>query len=587
MLRALASLAVSLPLLAAAPAAYSQVTELWAGPAHSGSWYSPERSGEGFTLQILDNGLALALWFTYPPEGVIGQQAWIYAAGGRVDGDRVRFDNAITTRGPRFGPTYDPAHFQTLPWGSFEFRFTGCNTAQLTYQGPQAWGFGSRALERLTALSELECSGKRHVTARGARSFAGLQQRGGSWFDPAHNGEGWTLEELPDGRALVYWFTYDGNGNQAWTVGVSQTSGARVVVEENLRPVGTRFGNAFDPARVNRTHWGRLEIDFADCNRATLRYASTNAEFGSGTLAPVRLTRLSSTVCLDAMPSAPAGGTWSSGAPMPNPASEFALASLGGRAYVAGGFGDEQGFKRYDPATSQWTVLPQVPGGRDHAVSAAFENDVFVTGGNPQGGGNQFTTGWRFNVAENRWIDAPQLPRAVASGGAELGGFLYFATTSGFLFQYNPRTQALRFMSGDGRAPRDHSQLVAFQGELWLLGGRGPTGETALTSIWDPVAETWRPGPALQTARAGFAAASSDTLILVAGGESLAGTFRTLSSVEAIAAGSDAWIATLPRLPTAMHGFGGVLHGNSFHALGGSTLAGGASNPGTVQILRW
>jgi hypothetical protein len=42
------------------------VAALSIGPAFSGSWYSPERSGEGFTLQILDNGSALALWFTYP-----------------------------------------------------------------------------------------------------------------------------------------------------------------------------------------------------------------------------------------------------------------------------------------------------------------------------------------------------------------------------------------------------------------------------------------------------------------------------------------------------------------------------------------
>ena len=37
---------------------------LWVGPAMSGSWYTPERNGEGFTLQVLDNGTAHALWFT-------------------------------------------------------------------------------------------------------------------------------------------------------------------------------------------------------------------------------------------------------------------------------------------------------------------------------------------------------------------------------------------------------------------------------------------------------------------------------------------------------------------------------------------
>ena len=35
----------------------------------SGSWFDPARAGEGFVVQILDDGRALVTWFTYPPEG--------------------------------------------------------------------------------------------------------------------------------------------------------------------------------------------------------------------------------------------------------------------------------------------------------------------------------------------------------------------------------------------------------------------------------------------------------------------------------------------------------------------------------------
>ena len=108
--------------LAGATAARAQ---LWVGPAHSGSWYTPERSGEGFTLEILGNGTAHAIWFTYPPEGAAGSQAWIYASGGRIEGERIVFDAAITTRGARFGPTFNPALVQHIPWGTIQFRFLG------------------------------------------------------------------------------------------------------------------------------------------------------------------------------------------------------------------------------------------------------------------------------------------------------------------------------------------------------------------------------------------------------------------------------------------------------------------------------
>jgi len=216
------------------------------GPAQSGSWYAPERNGEGFTLQVLDNGTALALWYTYPPAGSAAQQAWIYASDGVIDGDTIRFSNAYTTRGARFGAQFDPAAVQLIPWGTIEFHFTGCNSGQVSYAGPSAWGSGSYTVTRLTALSELECNGKRRLSPTGTRLLDGMRSRSGSWFDPSHNGEGWQVEELPDGRTQVYWFTYDSRGEQAWTIGVADTSGTHMTVANNLRPVGTHFGSAFN-----------------------------------------------------------------------------------------------------------------------------------------------------------------------------------------------------------------------------------------------------------------------------------------------------------------------------------------------------
>src|SRR5205814_1068251 len=128
---------------------------LWVGPAMSGSWYTPDRSGEGFTLQVLDDGSALALWFTYPPAGSAASQAWIYADGGRILGERIVFEHAITTRGPRFGPGYDASQLRVEPWGTLELRFASCNEAEVTYAGPAGWGSGTRRLARLTALAEL------------------------------------------------------------------------------------------------------------------------------------------------------------------------------------------------------------------------------------------------------------------------------------------------------------------------------------------------------------------------------------------------------------------------------------------------
>jgi hypothetical protein len=158
------------------------VTPLWVGPAFSGSWYSTDRSGEGFILQVLDNGTALLLWFTYPPAGSAASQAWIYADGGAIDGDRIRFTNAITTRGGRFGVTSGGVQVQRIPWGTVEFRFTSCSAGEVTFTGPAGWGSGTRQIVRLTELAELGCSGRTRITASGARAIEGLRQRSGAWY---------------------------------------------------------------------------------------------------------------------------------------------------------------------------------------------------------------------------------------------------------------------------------------------------------------------------------------------------------------------------------------------------------------------
>ncbi len=557
----------------------------WTGPAFSGSWYTPSRNGEGFTLQMLDRGTALVVWFTYPPAGSAATQAWILAQDGRVDGDRIRFENAFTTRGPRFGSGFDPGDLQVLPWGTLEFRFLDCNRGEVSFAGPPGWGSGAREIMRLTALSELECEGKRRLGASGARSMDGLRSRSGSWFDPAHNGEGWQVEELPDGRNQVYWFTYDERGEQAWTIGVSATGGDRFEIERNLRPVGARFGADFNPAAVQLVEWGRLRFDFPGCERGSASWESALPGFGSGTLAPTRLTRLAGTACHDRQPVVPASGTWRNGPRMPSPQSEVATATHGSRTCVAGGYVTQRDVQCFDASNSSWTTLPPLPAGRDHAAAVAFEGELLVTGGNRDGSsGPDVAAGWRYRYASSTWEPVAQLPDATASSAAVLDGFAYFADRGGDIHQFHPVTLRSRVIRSDRTVARDHSQLVAFQGELWLLGGRTALGSTyANVSIFDPASETWRAGPGMLVRRSGFAAAASSTHLFVAGGERLGSPMAVLGSAEAIAAGDGAWTAIAPP-PVAVHGVGGAVHGNAFYLIGGSSVPGVAVNTGDVQV---
>jgi hypothetical protein len=558
---------------------------LWIGPAMSGSWYTVGRSGEGFTLQILEDGSALAIWFTYPPAGSAAHQAWIIAQG-HSETNRIVFDSVSTTRGPRFGPSYDPAQLQAIPWGSLELHFFDCNNGEFTYTGPASWGSGTRPLTRLTALSELECTGKKQIGIGGARTLAGLQQRGGAIFDPSHNGEGWMLEELNDGQTLVYWFTYDQNGEQAWTIGISPTSGGHIVISDNLQPVGTSFGAGFDPAQIQTTHWGTLAIEFSGCDRAAATYASSLPGFGSGSQQPVRLSELAGAACVEGAPAVPSGA-WSQAASMPNPQSETAVAVIGNRVWIAGGFSTPTSLQSYNLDTGAWSTGASLPGPRDHALGLAFGGSVYVAGGNrTTSDGDQITPGFRYDPSANQWT-AAQLPDVAQSAATMLNGYAYFGSAGDVVYQIDPRTLAQRALPRDG-IPRDHSQLVAFQGELWMIGGRDlSTGQQhGRVAIFDPASESWRTGPSLLNSRAGFAAAATPSLLMIAGGERLVVPIGVVNAAEAIVPGAQLW-TLLPPLPTPVHGVPGVLYGNAFYAFGGSGLAGGIINQGAVQVFRW
>ncbi|TDJ31631.1 MAG: hypothetical protein E2O56_06740 [Gammaproteobacteria bacterium] len=119
----------------------------------------------------------------------------------------------------------------------------------------------------------------------------------GSWYDLSHEGEGWLIEILENGVAVVYWFTYDAEGRQMWLVGTGTLVGDTLTVDELFVTGGAVFGDGFDPADVTREVWGSLVIVFSGCDTATLSYTSISG-FGAGDFELARITTLAELACL-------------------------------------------------------------------------------------------------------------------------------------------------------------------------------------------------------------------------------------------------------------------------------------------------
>ena len=74
-----------------------------------------------------------------------------------------------------------------------------------------------------------------------------------AWHDPTREGEGFMLEILSGSRAVMYWFTYDMDGNQDWYIAEGEIRGNRILFPELVHVSGGEFGPGFDSENVSET----------------------------------------------------------------------------------------------------------------------------------------------------------------------------------------------------------------------------------------------------------------------------------------------------------------------------------------------
>src|SRR3712207_974199 len=74
-------------------------------------------------------------------------------------------------------------------------------------------------------------------------------------------------------------------------------------------------------------------------------------------------------------------GRWTSGRPMPSERSEVAVAEVGGRIYVVGGFDGQTELEIYDPSADRWSRGAPFPRPVHHAAAVGLNGKLFVIGG--------------------------------------------------------------------------------------------------------------------------------------------------------------------------------------------------------------
>lgn len=127
------------------------------GAGLTGSWFNPDQSGHGFSLQWLSRDEALIIWYTYDMDG---QQQWLIGVGERRD-DQVVFPDIRVTSGGRFGEEFDPSEVEQQPWGMLALELD-CDSGAIAWDGSESgYDTGTLQLERLTRLERVACPTKR------------------------------------------------------------------------------------------------------------------------------------------------------------------------------------------------------------------------------------------------------------------------------------------------------------------------------------------------------------------------------------------------------------------------------------------
>jgi len=243
----------------------------------TGTWGDPDHNGEGFVLQVLEDERAVVYWFTYD---ALGRQRWFIGVGA-FDGNELTFPNLLQST--RLATDSEPVLTKV---GTAKFLFSDCNSARVEYTVEEFESF--QATRRITGIAGHDCSG----TPRTSSSLiSGLS---GAWVETGLDGEGFVVQVYAPDKVVVFWFTYDENGNQAWQFGTGKVSQSVLRIDGLLSTNGPSFGADYNVADLHLVDWGSLEIQL-DCQTLDYDFQALSTDSRAGQIA--QLTRVCNTRC--------------------------------------------------------------------------------------------------------------------------------------------------------------------------------------------------------------------------------------------------------------------------------------------------
>ncbi len=221
-------------------------------------------------------------------------------------------------------------------------------------------------------------------------------------------------------------------------------------------------------------------------------------------------------------------GTWRVEPPMLEPGKAYSgiavlddeLWLLGGLFRADGGTQATATVEIFDPHTRRYRLGPPLPRKAGQVVALTVNGRLYAVGGADDEGPTAEVLS--IGAGETSWrVDAPAPGPVFQASGCVLNGKLYIAAGTSSqclgLFVYDPEQDSWSQIEHPSRPP-SAPLCTAFDGSVWVMGGRGADSGQTAAFAYVPDTGQWHRGPDLPLPVSWAAAAVVNGRLLIAGG---------------------------------------------------------------------
>ena len=128
-------------------------------PNLSGSWYNPDQSGHGLSIEVISKDVSIFYWYVYNPDG---KPTFLIAVGENQAGGRIEA-TAYHNTGMVWGE-FNPATRMETVWGVITLEFSDCNNGTLSWRSDDLsvqeipFGAGTVPIRRLASIVDTKCA---------------------------------------------------------------------------------------------------------------------------------------------------------------------------------------------------------------------------------------------------------------------------------------------------------------------------------------------------------------------------------------------------------------------------------------------